>query len=126
MDIQRLMRFATDLAKESFLQDEMAGLDTGISLIREGVTQLPVRHPDRLFASDDLGCALLLRFAKSGQHEDVNEAISLYRETLELRSEFHPDRSCSLFTLANALIARFDVFLNDRKTWMRQFHCSEI
>ena len=60
-DIQQLMRFATDLAKESYLLGGIAGLDIAISLIREGVAQLPVRHPDRLFASNDLGCALLLR-----------------------------------------------------------------
>jgi hypothetical protein len=39
---------------------------------------------------NNLGLALHWRFGQSGQHDDMNEVISLHREVLGLRPAPHP------------------------------------
>ncbi|KAF8492900.1 CHAT domain-containing protein, partial [Gautieria morchelliformis] len=54
--------------------------------------------------------ALWIRFGQSGQHGDLEEAISFHREALELRPAPHPGRSSSLDNIAIALSTRFEHF----------------
>jgi tetratricopeptide (TPR) repeat protein len=44
---------------------------------------------------------------QGGQQSDLDEAISLHRQALELFLPPHPNRSASLTNLANALLTRF-------------------
>ena len=55
----------------------------------------------------DLAIALGNRFQKTGPMTDLEEAISLYRESLSLYPMSHPDRFISLRDLAAALNDRF-------------------
>ena len=48
------------------------------------------------------------RFWKGGQKHDLDEAISLYRQALELQPPPHPNRSSSLSNLASVLRIRFE------------------
>ena len=48
-----------------------------------------------------------MRFEQSGEHEDFDGAISLYRDALDLRPAGHPDRSASLNDFASSLQMRF-------------------
>ena len=57
---------------------------------------------------DSLAGALLIQFRQGDQQSDLDEAISLLRQALELRPPPHPDRSSSLNNLALALSACFD------------------
>jgi tetratricopeptide (TPR) repeat protein len=50
----------------------------------------------------------LTRFKQGGQQSDLNEAISLHRQALELFLPPHPLESSSLNNLANALLAQFE------------------
>ena len=52
-------------------------------------------HPDRSADLDNLGNALKRRFIQSGGQDDLDEAISLYRDALELRPAPHCRRSPS-------------------------------
>jgi len=55
----------------------------------------------------NLGGALNEKFDRFGQLKDLDEAISLHHEALDLRPTAHPDRSISLNNLAIALYTRF-------------------
>ncbi|KAF8810300.1 hypothetical protein BYT27DRAFT_7092307, partial [Phlegmacium glaucopus] len=57
---------------------------------------------------NNLANLLLTRFEHGGQKNDLDEAISLNEQALELFPSAHPDRSFSLTSLANALSKRFD------------------
>jgi len=48
-----------------------------------------------------------MRFQQSGELSDLDEAISLHRDVLELLSTGHPDRSTSFNNLASLLTTRF-------------------
>src|ERR1700683_1275744 len=97
-----LIDYATDLAQQCSQSGQNAALETAISLLREACANLPANHLDQLRGSMTLGNALMLRFCESGQREDANEAISLYRDLP------HPDRLNSLHNLAHALSACFN------------------
>ncbi|KIM73862.1 hypothetical protein PILCRDRAFT_80603 [Piloderma croceum F 1598] len=56
----------------------------------------------------NLASALRLRFEHSGQCDDLDRAISLYRDLLELLPATRPDRSSDLNNLAAALNIRFN------------------
>jgi tetratricopeptide (TPR) repeat protein len=65
---------------------------------------LPALHPDRSSSLNNLANAVRTRF---GNVEDLEEAIQLHREALELRPAPYPDRSSSLDSLAGVIPARF-------------------
>ena len=65
-------------------------------------------HPNRSASLNNLASALLTRFQKEGQQDDLDEAILLHRQTLELQAPFHPKRSSSLNNLASGLCIRFE------------------
>ncbi|KAF8521643.1 hypothetical protein JB92DRAFT_3275043, partial [Gautieria morchelliformis] len=58
----------------------------------------------------NIATALSTRFEQYGRHEDLEEAISLHREALELRPAPHPDRSSSLYNMALALLTWFKIY----------------
>ncbi|KAG2066828.1 hypothetical protein BDR04DRAFT_1233728 [Suillus decipiens] len=109
-------------------------IDESIHLGHEAVSLCPEGHPDRgrylnnLASSLDnrfdhqgkpndldeairsaaVWLALIARFNKRGNIDDITRAISLYRETLTLRPPGHPDRDTTLNNLALALKTRYD------------------
>ncbi|KAF8501303.1 CHAT domain-containing protein [Gautieria morchelliformis] len=99
---------------------EQEDLNLAISLYREALHLLPAQHPRRSSSLNNMAVALrtrsftgiasalVTRFEQSGRHEDLEEAISLHREALELRPAPHPLRSDSLNNIANALSTRFE------------------
>ena len=50
----------------------------------------------------------MTQFQQGGHQSDLDEAISLHRQALELRPSPHPDQSSSLNNLAFALLTRFE------------------
>ena len=57
---------------------------------------------------NNLASALWTRFEQGGQNSDLDEAISLHRQALELFLPPHPNRSDSLNNLASVLWTRFE------------------
>ncbi|KAJ6569031.1 hypothetical protein B0H19DRAFT_1065813 [Mycena capillaripes] len=55
-----------------------------------------------------MGIALLARFGQQGGSKDIEEAIKLHREALDLCPTPHPERCGSLNNLANAVHTRFE------------------
>jgi tetratricopeptide (TPR) repeat protein len=74
---------------------------------RDSHMLLPASHPDRSAAIDDLAFALMARFKRSGHHKDMEAAITLYQEALDLRPALHPARFNCLNNLANTLWIRY-------------------
>ncbi|ETW80194.1 hypothetical protein HETIRDRAFT_428431 [Heterobasidion irregulare TC 32-1] len=65
-------------------------------------------HPDRSASLNNLGNAVRKRFEKTGQVEDLEQAISLHRDSLALCPAPHPYRLAYMNNLACALLTRFD------------------
>ncbi|KAI0917787.1 hypothetical protein AcV7_007105 [Taiwanofungus camphoratus] len=77
-------------ARACFLHcDQPDQLDEAISLYREAVTFLPVRHPDRPSLLNDLAMALSSRFSDNRQPSDLEDAVKLYQEALRHYPTFH-------------------------------------
>ncbi|KAF8507811.1 hypothetical protein JB92DRAFT_3121465 [Gautieria morchelliformis] len=75
--------------------------------------------------TSNITIALRTRFGQSGQHEDLEEAISSDREAPEVLPVTHPDRSTSLNNIALALSTRFDKYgrqedLEEGISWHRE------
>ncbi|PPQ92057.1 hypothetical protein CVT25_007488, partial [Psilocybe cyanescens] len=68
----------------------------------------PAPHPDRSISLDNLALALGTRFNQHGKQGDLDEAISLHRQAVELQPAPHPDRSMSLNNLAHAVQTQFN------------------
>ncbi|EPT05738.1 hypothetical protein FOMPIDRAFT_1111310, partial [Fomitopsis schrenkii] len=64
-------------------------------------------HPERSISSSNLAITPRPLFEQLGDRGDLDSAITLHREALELRPAGHPDRSSSLNNLATALHTRF-------------------
>ncbi|KAF8123340.1 hypothetical protein EV363DRAFT_1548509 [Boletus edulis] len=71
-------------------------------------THHPQGHPDRSLSLNTLAKSLSTRYDQLRAMADLDEAIVLGREALELRPQGHPDRSLSLNTLAKSLSTRYD------------------
>jgi hypothetical protein len=56
---------------------------------------------------NSLAAVLDTQFGQTSQHEDLDEAVSLYREALGLLPPSHPSWSGLLNNLANSLNSRF-------------------
>ena len=89
-------------------------------LVREALDLLQESHPDRAMFLDSLSVALRIRFTMSGEHCDLEEAISFCRKTLVLR----PDQPMTLRGLAFSLWQRFKEWVNPT-TWRKQLYCIE-
>ena len=68
----------------------------------------PALHSRRSDSLSNLASALFTRFEQVGQLVDLEEAISLFMESLMLRPASHPRRSDSLTNLASAIKTRFE------------------
>lgn len=81
-----------------------------VSCKRGKLERCPLGHGDRFDALFDLAKALCKRFKKERQIDDLNEAITLHRNALELRLVENDkyDRSLSLNELAICLSYRYD------------------
>ncbi|KAI9567924.1 CHAT domain-containing protein [Boletus coccyginus] len=66
------------------------------------------RHPERSRSLKGLAGGLLTRHEQLGQMEDLDEAIVLVREALDLCPQGHPDRSKALSCLAVFLSIRYE------------------
>lgn len=55
----------------------------------------------------NLARALSARFRQNGQTQDLEDAIQLYRDSLEICSVGYPNRADMLMDLASALYTRF-------------------
>jgi len=82
----------------------MDDLNTVIALLRAGITKFPSSSQNHAAALNNLGNALSTRFGQGGQRSDLDEAISLHRQALELLPSPHPDRSSTLSALADVLV----------------------
>ena len=77
-------------------------------MLRKSLSLYPFPHPDRHISLIHLGHELWARFQRTGLMNDLEEAISIYRELLSLYPTFHPDRFPSLNNLAVVLQTRFE------------------
>jgi hypothetical protein len=68
----------------------------------------PTGHLNQSAFLHNLASSLVGRFEQSGQFEDLDEAISLLRDALELFPAGHLNRSDSLNNLAVSLIRRYE------------------
>jgi tetratricopeptide (TPR) repeat protein len=107
-EASQLLWLATKFVVQAEQSCQMTDLETSVSLFREGLALLPVQHPNRLPALNNLANAFYTRFRQLGEHNDLDEAISFHREVLKLRVSPHPHQSSSLNNLAVALSTRFD------------------
>uniref|UniRef100_A0A8H7Y3Q9 TPR-like protein n=1 Tax=Psilocybe cubensis TaxID=181762 RepID=A0A8H7Y3Q9_PSICU len=79
-------------------------LDEVITLYREVLGLLPLLDPFRTLIQISLANALCLRFSgENGQQSDIDEAVRIFRQVLELQ----PEKSSSLENVASTLWLRF-------------------
>ncbi|KAG1877452.1 hypothetical protein F4604DRAFT_1924080 [Suillus subluteus] len=67
--------------------------------------QCPVSHPDHAMALTNLAWARLQGYIDN-HLQDIDTAISLFRDALALRPQRHPDHTLSLYNLTSALTWR--------------------
>lgn len=104
-------------------------LNESITLLRSALALFPVEHPDYITALVNLATSLLIRFEQNGDAEDsdpqnpsascpmhcqqtgnaedLNESISLFRSAIALREAIKPEHTDALLGLASSLQARF-------------------
>ena len=81
-------------------------LNHAIIVYRHGLKLCP-KDGSQCICMSGLASALWFRFERTGSMVDLNEAISMDRETLFLRPTPHPDRFLSLANLGTQLWGRF-------------------
>jgi hypothetical protein len=74
----------------------------------------PVGHHERGLSLNNLANALINHFDQRGNHQDLDKAIMLHRDALDLTPVGHPDRCGSLNHLTRALSTRFDQRNDDK------------
>jgi tetratricopeptide (TPR) repeat protein len=57
---------------------------------------------------NNLGNAFLTRFERLGELSDLEDAISRFRDAVDLTPHGHPDKPGRLNNLGNALLTRFE------------------
>jgi hypothetical protein len=92
-------------------------LDTIVSLYRDIFLHWSAEHPSEDILLSAFARTLYLRFTKTGQLVDLEEAISTSREELELQPAPHPNQSDSLSKLAVCFMARWACL----QTWRKPF-----
>ncbi|KAJ7249041.1 CHAT domain-containing protein [Mycena rebaudengoi] len=93
-----------------------ADIDEAIMLHTEALELRAAPHPDRRMSLNNVAAAIRTRFEQRvqtlfeqhGDPKDIDEAIMLHREALELRAAPHPNQGGSLNNLANAVQTRFE------------------
>ena len=81
---------------------------TKVTLHRIALQCSPKRF-GRSAVTNSLADLLYSQFVELGRISDLDEALALYRDALELRPQGHPDRLPSLAGLANCLYDRFNL-----------------
>ncbi|KAF8436265.1 hypothetical protein L210DRAFT_989995 [Boletus edulis BED1] len=115
-----LNNHAVDLSIRYEQVGVMEDLDEAIALSHEALDLCPKGHPDRSMSLSNLATRLSIRYQQLslathlstrykqlGVVGDLEEAIALGRQALELRPEGHPNRSTSLNNVAADLSARY-------------------
>ena len=67
----------------------------------------PAGHPDRAGSLSNLGAALAIRFARTGELADLDAAIDLLRQAVATAPPGHPGHAMCLSNLGGALRTRF-------------------
>ncbi|KAI0027902.1 CHAT domain-containing protein, partial [Vararia minispora EC-137] len=70
----------------------------------------PDDHPSKPELLNNLGSALLTRFSRLGVIDDLQSAIVVHRQAVDLAPDNHPHKSTYLNSLAKALRSRFNRF----------------
>jgi hypothetical protein len=99
------VEFTNELCEQFSISGNMAGLITAVTPYSEGIAKLPQGSENYATVLNNLAFALWTQFKQGGQQSDLDEAISLQRQALELP---HPNQSNSLNNLASALWTRFE------------------
>ena len=83
-------------------------INNSITVYRHAL-KLCSKDGNRGTSMSNLGAAVWQRFSRAGSVTDLEESISLLRESLSLLCAPHPDRHTSLISFSNALRSRFQV-----------------
>lgn len=87
----------------------VADLDRAIDLMRDALARTSATFPNRCGRLAGLGESLSLRYGRSQDRADINEAIALLRESVEV-APHRQKRATMRAGLLSALITRFDAF----------------
>ncbi|KUJ09999.1 uncharacterized protein LY89DRAFT_656612 [Mollisia scopiformis] len=104
-----LVELATLLDKRFKRFEDVPDLDRSITLARLAVTE--VDHDDHKNYSgllSNLATTLRVRFAQTGQREDLNRAVEVGERVLDALAPEHPERSSFLTNFAYILNVRYD------------------
>jgi hypothetical protein len=99
------MQFANTFLNECHKAASISSLDTAITLHRDALHIRTLPHASRPASLSSLASALYSRFYRTGQLQDLDEAVSIYRESLT--SSSHPGQLAWLHSLSAALLVRF-------------------
>jgi tetratricopeptide (TPR) repeat protein len=97
--LRQLYRHSKDAAA---VEEAILHLDVAIQASNS------VSESDCQSYAHELGLALTDRFNLTRRSEDLDRAITLHRQVLELRKPGHPQRAISLFTLAVTILEKSD------------------
>ncbi|UXY25984.1 CHAT domain-containing tetratricopeptide repeat protein [Streptomyces sp. HUAS TT20] len=99
---------ATRLLQQAFISTELTVISAAVELWQRILHATPADHPDRAGYLSNLGAALQVRFGRTGDQADLDEAIRLGREASQATPADHPDRAGYLSNLSLALRERFE------------------
>lgn len=83
-----------------------ADLEEALRQLRHAEGLMPPGHPDRPVALNDLGLVLVACYQRSGKPEELNEAVSVHRESVALTGQGHGSLGLRLLNLGAALNLR--------------------
>ncbi|KAJ7464334.1 hypothetical protein FB451DRAFT_437551, partial [Mycena latifolia] len=104
----QLFLSAVESAQVSELSNSVQDMDTALATFRKAEMLLVWKHPVYLKLLNGLGLLLLERFNLMGSGRDVDEAIVLSRELLDICAPTHADRGEYLMSAAHFLRKRFE------------------
>ncbi|KAH9485774.1 hypothetical protein JR316_0002689 [Psilocybe cubensis] len=107
VDVLERFQSARELYKKFMKSGDLQALNNAEKICREGVQTLPRWCGDRLLVIDLLAAVLLDRFRVKGEEGDLEQAISLFRQIIELQHPPHFDLPLHLSNLAQALSTKF-------------------
>ncbi|MGQ0773242.1 MAG: CHAT domain-containing protein [Pseudonocardiales bacterium] len=98
---------AVALLKQAESTSDLTLITATVLVWQRVLNAISADHPNRAGLQANLGSALLLRFWRSGELADVDEAITVSRMATQATPAGHPERAGYLNNLGNALQARF-------------------
>jgi hypothetical protein len=69
---------------------QLEDLDNAISILRAALELRPAPHPDRAVSLYNLAGSLRAKFQHSGYHNDLDDAINAFYESLQVYVSGHP------------------------------------